>query len=77
MTELVACNYWWPGIGHYIAKYVKGCDLCDHTKMFPMAPMGKLMPNCVPDHWWQVISVDFITELPQSHGYNALLIIMD
>jgi len=26
-TELVACNYWWPGMGHYIAKYVKGCDL--------------------------------------------------
>ena len=27
-TELVAHNYWWPGMGHYIAKYVKGCDLC-------------------------------------------------
>ena len=30
MTELVAHNYWWPGsMGHYIAKYVKGCDLCN------------------------------------------------
>ena len=28
-TELVACNYWWPGMGCYIAKYVKGCDLCN------------------------------------------------
>ena len=28
-TELVARNYWWPGMGHYIAKYVKGCDLCN------------------------------------------------
>ena len=28
-TELVACNYWWPGMGHYIAKYMKGCDLCN------------------------------------------------
>jgi|SRR6266481_9327736 len=35
MTELVACNYWWPGMGHYIAKYMKGCDLCNHTKAFP------------------------------------------
>src|SRR6266481_5604836 len=48
-TELVACNYWWPGMGCYIAKYVKGCNLCNHTKTFPMAPMGKLMPNHVPD----------------------------
>ena len=29
MTELVVCNYWWPGMGRYIAKYVKGCDLCN------------------------------------------------
>ena len=29
MTELVAYNYWWPGMGHYIAKYMKGCDLCN------------------------------------------------
>ena len=29
MTELVAHNYWWPGMGHYIAKYMKGCNLCN------------------------------------------------
>ena len=28
-TELVAWNYWWPGMGHYITKYVKGCNLCN------------------------------------------------
>ncbi len=64
-------------MGHYITKYVKGCDLCNHTKTFLMAPTEKLMPNHVPDHWWQVISVDLITELPQSHGYNALLVVVD
>ena len=64
-------------MGRYITKYVKGCDLCNRMKTFLMAPMGKLMPNCVPDHRWQVISVDLITELPQSHGYNALLIVVD
>ena len=29
MTKLVARNYWWPGMGHYIAKYMKGCNLCN------------------------------------------------
>src|SRR6266481_742198 len=57
--------------------YVKRCDLCNRTKNFPMAPTGKLMPNCMPDHWWQVISVDLIMELPQSHGYDTLLIMVD
>ena len=35
------------------------------------------MPNCVPDHWWQVISVDLIMELPPSHSYDALVIVVD
>ena len=42
-----------------------------------MALAGKLMPNHMPDHQWQVILVDLITELPQSHGYDALLVIGD
>ena len=76
-TELVARNYWWPGMGHYIAKYVKGCDLCNQTKTFPTAPMGKLMPNRIPYRQWQIISVDLITELPQSHGYDSILVAVD
>ena len=76
-TKLVACNYWWPGMGHYIAKYVKGCDLCNQTKTFPTAPAGKLMPNRIPYHQWQIISVNLITELPQGHGYDSILIAVD
>jgi len=64
-------------MGQYIAKYLKGCDLCNRTKMFPAPLVGKLMPNRIPDHRWQVISVDLITELPRSHGYDALLIVVD
>jgi len=64
-------------MGCYIAKYVKGCDLCNQTKMFPTAPAGKLMPNYIPYCRWQIISVDLITELPQSHGYDSILITVD
>ena len=59
------------------AKYVKTGDLCNHTKTFPASPIGKLLPNHIPDKRWQVISVDLIMELLMSHGYNALLIIVD
>ena len=57
-TELVSHNYWWPGMGCYIAKHVKGCDLCNRTKTFPAVPMGKLLPNRIPSQKLQVISVD-------------------
>ena len=64
-------------MGHYIAEYAKGCDLCNHTKNYQAFLTGKLMPNCIPDHHWQIISVDLITELPWSHGYNAIMVVVD
>ena len=35
------------------------------------------MPNCIPFRRWQIILVDLITELPQSHGYDSILITVD
>ena len=46
-------------------------------KTFPTAPVGKLMPNRIPYRRWQIISVDLITELPQSHGYDSILVAVD
>jgi len=64
-------------MGCYIAEYVKGCDLCNHTKNYPAPPAEKLMPNHIPDCCWQFISVDIITELPQSHGYHAIMVVVN
>src|SRR5882724_2042371 len=64
-------------MGHYVAEYMKGCDLCNCTKTFPAPLARKLMPNCIPDCHWQIISVDLITELPQSHGYAAIMVVVD
>ena len=35
------------------------------------------MSNHIPYHRWQIISVDLITELPQSHGYDSILVAID
>ena len=35
------------------------------------------MPNHIPYHQWQIISIDLITELPQSHSYNSILVAID
>jgi len=43
----------------------------------PCIPFGRLMPNWVPDHQWQVISVDLIMELQPSQGYNAIMVVVD
>src|SRR5258707_2586447 len=77
MLELVSWNYWWPGVSRYVAKFITGCDACNQMKTFPTQKVGKLIPNKVPDQCWQVISIDMIGELPDSKGYNAILVVVD
>ena len=64
-------------MGHYVAEYVKGCDLYNHTKNYPAPLARKLMPNCIPDCHLKIISVDLITELPWSHGYDTIMVVVD
>jgi len=75
--ELVQRSYWWPGMTGYVGKYVKSCDLCQRTKTFPAKPQGELMPNEIPDRPWKIISTDLITQLPESQGYDSILVVVD
>jgi len=40
-------------------------------------PYGLLQPLSVPDRMWQSISMDFITNLPKSKGFDTLLTVID
>src|SRR5215472_4077424 len=75
--ELVTRNFWWPGISRYVAGYVKGCDACNRTKIFPAAPAGRLMPNSIPTDRWQVVTVDLVTDLPICQGYDTIWVAVD
>jgi hypothetical protein len=46
-------------------------------KNFPQKPIGLLKPLEVPDGPWQDISYDFIVELPESEGHDAILVVVD
>jgi len=75
--ELVCRHFWWPGISRYVGQYVKACDLCLRTKARRTAPTGELHPLPIPDQRWDTISVDFIVELPLSHGFDAVMSVVD
>ncbi len=60
-----------------VDTYVKGCEVCQCTKTSTQAKAAPLHPNVVPTRPWMHISVNMITGLPKSNGYDALLIIVD
>jgi len=75
MIELVARNYWWPGVMKEMGRYVDGCNTCQRYKNQSEAPAGKLMPNAIPERLWSHILADFITKLPLVQGYDTILVV--
>ena len=57
--------------------YMKTCDLCGRTKPSRHKPYGELHLMPIPDMSWDVVSVDFISELPDAHGYDAIMNVVD
>jgi len=60
-----------------VKQYVEGCDQCQRMKNRTEILAGKLRHNEIPERPWQHISVDFITKLPMSKGYNLILVVCD
>ena len=67
----------WPQMSRYIGQYVKMCDLCLHTKVQQSPLIGELSLLPTLESHWDTISVDFIVELPESHGYDAIMNVVD
>ncbi len=77
--HLLKQEYWWPTARHDVEEYVRGCALCQANKinthhqrphLFPIATDSEALP-------FEVVTMDFITKLPPSNGYDSILTITD
>lgn len=76
-VEFVSRDYSWPGMYTYIRRYVEACDTCPRIKAPRHKPYGLLQPLVIPDRPWKSITMDFIVKLPNSHGFDSILVICD
>jgi hypothetical protein len=73
----ISGTYYWPRMSREIKNYVKTCDVCQKSKPRRHAPLGLLQPIPVPSQPFEVVSMDFIPELPVSNGFDNILVIVD
>jgi hypothetical protein len=74
--ELITREYYWPGMMEFVKAYIKGCATCQTTKI-RLPVKVPLKPNEIPEGLWEMITMDFITDLPTSKGYDSILIVVN
>ena len=73
----IAATYYWTHMSRDIKSFVATCDICQKSKPRRHAPYGLLQPIPIPTQPFEVISMDFIPELPESEGFDNILVIID
>jgi hypothetical protein len=64
-------------MSRYIGKYVSTCNMCWYTKASHQPPVGELNFLPVPNALWDMISIDFIVELPESERKDAAMVVVN
>ncbi|KAE8245561.1 hypothetical protein A4X06_0g5596 [Tilletia controversa] len=76
LTELRR-YFFWPTMVKDVESFCRSCGTCAVTKRALKAPAGKLHSLRVPDRPWLGIALDFVGPLPQSNGFDFLLVVID
>ena len=77
MLAIVEQEFTWPGISNTVHQYVEGCAICQSTKNDTHPTMVPLQPTEILNRPFGTITMDFITNLPESKGYDSLHMVTD
>ena len=76
---LVERHYWWPGLCTFVCNYVKGCGVCQQYKInqSPAHPSYMLILALTGTQPFAHCSMDLITDLPLSNGFDSILVVVN
>ena len=74
----ISRHYWWSSIYSDVSDYVEHCDSCQRNKAPTQRVQGLLKPLQVPSGKWDSVSMDLITQLPETaRGHSAIIVFQD
>ncbi|KAK3519118.1 hypothetical protein QTP70_017280, partial [Hemibagrus guttatus] len=76
-TQLTRHRFWWPSLGSDVDEYVRACPMCVQSRTSRHLPEGLLEPLPTPRRPWSHLSVDFLTDLPDSGGFTTVMVVVD
>ena len=75
--QLIARDFYWPGMAKEVKDYVNRCYVCKRNKSSNHRKFGLLQPLPIAPTPWHSLSMDFISQLPLSDGHDTILVIVD
>ena len=77
-TQAIEIYFYWPNMRKDIHAYVEQCIVCQKIKYDRGKAPSLLQPLPIPNTPWEIISMDFIFELPKSiQGNTRIWTIVD
>jgi hypothetical protein len=72
-------DYFWPGLTHFVNRYVQGCPHCQQFKINrrPTHPGLFSIEGSSEPRPFSQCSMDLITDLPPSKAFDTILVIVD
>ena len=74
-VELLKRFYYFPQMRAIVERYIRNCYTCQRIKAPRDKTNGLLHPLPIPDQRWKDLSMDLITGLPKSRGWNVIFTI--
>ena len=77
-VKLMLRHYYWPSLMRDVKHYVKTCPSCALGKSNTLKSAGLLQPLPIPTSRFEVITMDFVTALPETpSGHDAIMVMVD
>ena len=75
--ELVSWHYYQRGMKGDITSYMKTCPICQEVKSDNKAKAYLLQLLESPTRKWAWVTINLVTDLPESNGFTAIVVFVD